>query len=181
MKDGDLKGFAIAGEDRHFVWADARIEKDSVVVSSPAVSKPVAVRYAWADNPECNLVNGSGLPASPFRTDDWRSRPVFKEMKPNRYNPKQLRLSFADVGEDKFVDQPISGFLVAGEDKIFYPAKTQFLGDDLLVWNDQVPKPVAVRYAWPGSPAEGNQSRAAIDMTVLPFRTDTWTDSTYAK
>lgn len=68
---GKLVGFAIAGADRKFVWADARIEGDTVVVSSDAVPEPVAVRYAWADNPECNLHNGIGLPASPFRTDDW--------------------------------------------------------------------------------------------------------------
>ncbi len=68
---GPVKGFAIAGEDRHFVWAEARIEGDSVVVSSPTVLKPVAVRYGWADNPIVNLYNGAGLPASPFRTDDW--------------------------------------------------------------------------------------------------------------
>jgi sialate O-acetylesterase len=66
-----LKGFAIAGADRRFVWADARIDHDSVIVSSPAVLKPVAVRYGWADNPMTNLANKSGLPASPFRTDDW--------------------------------------------------------------------------------------------------------------
>lgn len=68
---GPVKGFAIAGEDRHFVWAEARIDGDSIVVSSPKVLKPVAVRYAWADNPITNLYNGAGLPASPFRTDDW--------------------------------------------------------------------------------------------------------------
>jgi len=68
---GPLKGFAIAGADRKFVWADARLEGDSVVVSSPQVAEPVAVRYAWADNPVCNLCNKAGLPASPFRTDAW--------------------------------------------------------------------------------------------------------------
>lgn len=66
-----LKGFAIAGEDKKWVWADATIDGDTVVVSSPQVATPVAVRYAWADNPECNLYNKDGLPASPFRTDDW--------------------------------------------------------------------------------------------------------------
>ncbi|HET6977069.1 MAG TPA: sialate O-acetylesterase [Pyrinomonadaceae bacterium] len=68
---GAVKGFAIAGEDRKFVWADARIDGDAVIVSSPKVMKPVAVRYGWADNPIANLYNGAGLPASPFRTDDW--------------------------------------------------------------------------------------------------------------
>ena len=70
--DGEsLTGFAIAGEDRAFVWARARIDGDAVVVSSPQVAKPVAVRYAWANNPACNLANKAGLPAVPFRTDDW--------------------------------------------------------------------------------------------------------------
>jgi sialate O-acetylesterase len=71
LDGGPLKGFALAGEDRHFVWADARIEGDTVIVSSPKISKPVAVRYGWADNPIANLYNKAGLPASPFRTDDW--------------------------------------------------------------------------------------------------------------
>jgi sialate O-acetylesterase len=71
-KDGAaLKGFAIAGADKKFVWADAQIAGDTVVVSSPQVANPVAVRYAWADNPVCNLYNQAGLPACPFRTDDW--------------------------------------------------------------------------------------------------------------
>jgi len=69
--DGQLKGFAVAGEDKKFVWADAKIDGDSVIVSSEQVAAPVAVRYAWADNPVCNLYNKEGLPASPFRTDDW--------------------------------------------------------------------------------------------------------------
>ncbi|HSD66347.1 MAG TPA: family 43 glycosylhydrolase, partial [Vicinamibacteria bacterium] len=65
------KGFAVAGAERTWRWAAARIDGDSVVVSSPDVARPVAVRYAWADNPEATLRNGAGLPASPFRTDDW--------------------------------------------------------------------------------------------------------------
>ncbi|HON93422.1 MAG TPA: sialate O-acetylesterase [Sedimentisphaerales bacterium] len=66
-----LKGFAIAGEDRKFVWANATIEGNTVVVTSSEVANPLAVRYAWADNPVCNLYNKAGLPASPFRTDTW--------------------------------------------------------------------------------------------------------------
>ena len=66
-----LKGFAIAGANRKFVWADAKLKGDTVVVYSDKVAKPVAVRYAWADNPVCNLYNKESLPASPFRTDDW--------------------------------------------------------------------------------------------------------------
>ncbi|MCW1924983.1 GDSL-type esterase/lipase family protein [Luteolibacter arcticus] len=69
-KDGPLKQFAIAGDDRKFVWADAEIEGDKVIVSSPSVPRPAYVRYAWADNPAgANLTNSEGLPAAPFRTD----------------------------------------------------------------------------------------------------------------
>jgi sialate O-acetylesterase len=70
-KDGPLTGFAIAGADRKFHWSEAAIEGKTIVVKSDKVAAPVAVRYAWADNPACNLYNGAGLPASPFRTDDW--------------------------------------------------------------------------------------------------------------
>ncbi len=68
-----LKRFAVAGADRKFVWGQARIDGKTVVVSSSTVPQPVAVRYAWDINPEgCNLFNAAGLPASPFRTDDWK-------------------------------------------------------------------------------------------------------------
>jgi len=66
-----LKEFAIAGADKVFVWAKAKIEGDSVLVWSDEVKDPVAVRYGWANNPACNLYNQEGLPASPFRTDTW--------------------------------------------------------------------------------------------------------------
>ena len=65
----DLKGFALAGADGKFVWAHAKIDGDKVVVWADEVAKPVAVRYGWANNPQCNLYNGAGLPAVPFRTD----------------------------------------------------------------------------------------------------------------
>ena len=67
----ELTGFAIAVADQNWVWAKAQIDGDSVVVSSDQVPSPVAVRYGWANNPSCNLYNKEGLPASPFRTDDW--------------------------------------------------------------------------------------------------------------
>ncbi len=71
-KYGYLKGFAVAGPDKTFHWAKARIDGDKVVVSSDEVPNPVAVRYAWADNPDdANLYNKEGLPASPFRSDNW--------------------------------------------------------------------------------------------------------------
>jgi sialate O-acetylesterase len=69
-KNGDKpEGFAVAGADGKFVWADAEIQADRVLVSSPQVPEPKAVRYGWADNPSVNLLNMAGLPASPFRTD----------------------------------------------------------------------------------------------------------------
>ena len=73
-RDGKVPGrFEIAGEDRVWHWAQAIIDGESVVVSGREVAKPVAVRYAWASNPEgANLVNGAGLPASLFRTDNWK-------------------------------------------------------------------------------------------------------------
>ena len=66
-----LGEFSVAGADRKWSWANARIDGDSVVVSSPSVPEPVAARYAWQANPEATLFNGAGLPAVPFRTDDW--------------------------------------------------------------------------------------------------------------
>lgn len=68
-KGGNVTGFAIAGADNQFVWADAQIDGTTVIVSSPQVPEPVAVRYAWDRNPAASLFNGAGLPAVPFRTD----------------------------------------------------------------------------------------------------------------
>jgi len=71
-KDGDLKGFAVSGADKKFVWATATIVGgNKVVVKSPSVPNPVAARYGWANCPVVNLFNAEGLPASPFRTDDF--------------------------------------------------------------------------------------------------------------
>ena len=78
-RDGELKGFAICGDDKKFVWAKAEIVGKTVVVSSPEVSRPVAVRYGWADCPVVNLWNKDGLPASPFRTDDFPLTTVAKK------------------------------------------------------------------------------------------------------
>ncbi len=69
---GPAKGFAICGSDGNFVWADAVIENGKIILSSPSVKKPLEARYAWADNPDCNLSNKDGLPAAPFRTDKFQ-------------------------------------------------------------------------------------------------------------
>ncbi len=71
-RGGALRGFEIAGWDRKWVPAEAVIRGERVVVASPDVKPPAAARYAWANNPEGNLYNGAGLPATPFRTDAWR-------------------------------------------------------------------------------------------------------------
>jgi sialate O-acetylesterase len=71
------RGFAIAGEDKKFVWAEAKIiDGNRFEVSSSEVSEPVSVRYAWADNPVCNMFNGVGLPLTPFRTDEWPGQTI---------------------------------------------------------------------------------------------------------
>ncbi len=71
VKGGKLEEFSIAGKDRKWYWADARIEGDAIVVSSPMVPEPEAARYAWQAYPKATLYNGAGLPAVPFRTDNW--------------------------------------------------------------------------------------------------------------
>ncbi len=71
-KYGYVRGFAVAGEDRVFHWARGVKQGNTVKLSSEKVAAPVAVRYAWANNPDdANLYNAEGLPAGPFRTDDW--------------------------------------------------------------------------------------------------------------
>jgi sialate O-acetylesterase len=71
VKGEKLGEFSVAGDDRKWYWADARIEGEAVVVSSKSVPEPKAARYAWQSNPAATLFNGAGLPAAPFRTDDW--------------------------------------------------------------------------------------------------------------
>ncbi|MBI3881697.1 MAG: sialate O-acetylesterase [Verrucomicrobia bacterium] len=71
-KDGALKGFVVAGDDKQWKPATARIEGDKVIVPAPDVKAPLAARYAWENFPTCNLYNGASLPATPFRTDDWK-------------------------------------------------------------------------------------------------------------
>ena len=88
-----LEGFAIAGADGNFVWAQATIDGQTVVVRSPAVAQPVAVRYGWADYPLCNLGNGVGLPASPFATDKF----------PVRYAPGRFTTLFPNPSFEQAV------------------------------------------------------------------------------
>ncbi|MEO6846506.1 MAG: sialate O-acetylesterase [Chthoniobacterales bacterium] len=72
--NGELEGFALCGADKKWFWADAKVQGDSVIVWSDKVPAPIAVRYAWVANPTVNLYNSAGLPAAPFRTDDF---PIF--------------------------------------------------------------------------------------------------------
>lgn len=71
VKGNQLGEFAVAGDDRKWSWADAKIEGDAVTVSSAQVPSPRAARYAWQGYPQATLFNGAGLPAVPFRTDNW--------------------------------------------------------------------------------------------------------------
>jgi sialate O-acetylesterase len=77
-RGGELTGFALAGPDGKFLPAQARIDGSTVLVSSPEVANPVAVRYGFEDAPACNLYNEAGLPASPFRSDDWAEPRLYK-------------------------------------------------------------------------------------------------------
>ena len=71
-RGGKVTGFVVAGADQKWLPATARIKGDGVVVSSTEIEVPIAVRYGWADNPECSLYNRAGLPVAPFRTDSWK-------------------------------------------------------------------------------------------------------------
>lgn len=102
-RDEPLNTFALAGNDKRFVWAEARIVGDTVVVSSEGIENPVAVRYAWADNPSRRnlLYNREGIPASPFRTDSW---PLYDL---DHYVPvDQLKPAVPDGYVQKEVDRP---------------------------------------------------------------------------
>jgi len=85
---GEVRGFAIAGQDQLWKWAKATIQGDKVIVSSDLIPEPVAVRYAWADNPDCNLYNAEGLPAEPFRTDKWTTGQEVEKPAPSRHQQK---------------------------------------------------------------------------------------------
>jgi len=71
LREGSPSGFEVAGEDRQFFPASAKLEEEVVVISSPSVPHPVAVRYAFTNAPPATLSDSSNLPAAPFRTDDW--------------------------------------------------------------------------------------------------------------
>ena len=66
--------FTLAGQDKKFYLATSQIQKGEIVVTSDKVLNPVTVRYAWSDNPDCNLINAEGFPAVPFRTDAWKGK-----------------------------------------------------------------------------------------------------------
>ncbi len=76
VKGDKLGEFAVAGDDHKWYWADAKVDGNSVIVSSPSVPDPKEVRYAWQSNPVATLFNGAGLPAVPFRTDQWPGKTV---------------------------------------------------------------------------------------------------------
>ena len=121
------KGFAIAGADRQWHWAEARIDGETVVVSSPAVPQPVAVRYAWADNPEATLRNGEGLPASPFRTDDW---PMLTAPRGTAYRNPVIPGFHPDPSVVRVGDD----FYLVTSSFEFFPGVPIFTSRDLVHW-----------------------------------------------
>jgi sialate O-acetylesterase len=176
LRGENAKCLAIAGEDRRFVWADAVVDGDTLVVSSRSIAAPVAVRYAWADNTDgCNLFGKNGLPVVPFRTDNWRPRPSFArfDIKKSPKKDPEVHVFFANVGEDGFKEQSLTGFMLAGEDKVFHPAEAAVWFNRVVVKSSAVTAPVAVRYCFGRNEGAGNlvtnDGRAA-----LPFRTDNW-------
>jgi len=122
------RAFAIAGADRRWRRAEARVEGGTVVVSSPEVKEPVAARYAWADNPDATLRNGDGLPASPFRTDDWplttqpRPRVTYRNPVIPGFHPDP---SVVRVGDT---------FYLATSTFEFFPGVPVFRSRDLVHW-----------------------------------------------
>ena len=127
----ELTGFTICGEDQKFVPAQARIvSKDSVLVWSPEVKKPVAVRYGWANFPLCNLYGGNGMPASPFRTDDFpkpnltgeKLGGLFEGVKPAWGEPMEL----LNTGDGKFQTLEVSGLQSSKAEGYYLYAKAAF-------------------------------------------------------
>jgi len=115
VKDGRLQHFAISGKDQQWHWADARIEGDTVVVSSPKVPKPAGVRYAFAMNPaKANLYNKDGLPAGPFRTERWLGAPQILKWNPRSDVPPPL-------------SNPGSGTTINFENKSAQPVKVHWV------------------------------------------------------
>jgi sialate O-acetylesterase len=90
---GKVLGFAVAGADRKWSWGEARIDGTKIVVKALNIEAPVALRYAWADNPDVNLVNAAGLPMAPFRTDDWPMITIPRDQpdKPDKPDGKKKR------------------------------------------------------------------------------------------
>ncbi len=130
-----VRAFEIAGDDKKFHPAVVKVFPKYIAVSSPEVTKPVAVRYAWANNPSCNLINAEGLPASPFRTDKWSDISPTKHMnkkkgeavKPKKENGK---IRVACIGDSITFGAGIK------DRKMTYPAQLQLLlGDKYEVRN----------------------------------------------
>jgi len=122
-----LKGFAVCGEDKKFHWADATIKNNTVVVSCPAVAKPVAVRYAWSDFPLCNLYNKEGFPAVPFRTDQFEQKDAG-------------RASGIAVGKPFTCNQPITNGLYGGltDGDLRESSKTSFATNSAMKFPKEV-------------------------------------------
>ncbi|VGO15639.1 hypothetical protein PDESU_04224 [Pontiella desulfatans] len=127
----ELKGFTICGADRNFVEAQARIvSKDSVRVWSPEVKEPVAVRYGWANFPLCNLYGGNGMPASPFRTDDFPKPNLTGEKLGELFNGVKLAwgdaMELLNAGDGTFQTLDVSGLQSSKAEGSYLYAKAGF-------------------------------------------------------
>jgi len=189
-----LNWFTIAGADKEFVPAQAVIEGDTVLVHSDKVSKPVAVRFGWADVANHNLVNSESLPASPFRTDSWMTPlqylaqkgkngericflPNYKSMK---IEASRIRLYFehADSGL-RAKEETLKFFTIAGADKNFVEAEAVIDGNTVVVSSEKVAEPKAVGYRTAGLSSTSLLNKK--DLPVPPFRTDETPDVTENK
>jgi len=161
-RDGKpLNWFTIAGIDKEFISAEAAIEGDTVVVHSDKLTKPVAVRFGWADVANHNLVNNKSLPASPFRTDSWLTpleylaqtdtnggqicfEPKYKSMK---IEGNRIRLYFNHLGGGLTAkENTLKFFTIAGNDKKFVEAEAVIEGDTVIVFSEKIAKPKDVGY-----------------------------------
>jgi sialate O-acetylesterase len=122
MRGTKLTGFQISGQDKHFVNADARLDKQNVIVSSPDVVNPVAVRYAWHRYPQCSLYNKEGLPAPPFRTDDW--------LDPNMLDNSENTSSVTAVPKDANATAEMQQNPSALPSEVKVTKDIDYLGDD---------------------------------------------------
>ncbi len=166
--------FVIADKDGNFLPAEARIDGNTLLVWNAEIKEPAAVRYAWTDSPTASLFNDAGLPAAPFRTDDWKYPYLGPVYASYSVEGEKIRLKFTqDSLPLKLQGKTSRDFRIAGADHKFFPAEVAIDGNSLLVWSPDVPAPLAVRYAWGNDELELSLFDTA-GQSASPFRTDDW-------